>query len=559
MAQFTDQIVGIGITNDISLSLITALNNGEFTAVSGNEIDIAYTLNGHDGVFKLLGSDLVINEDGTLGGTVTGIDRTESGNHLYTLSGIEVAASVIGSNIDGRANGSLFLNLYSGNDTFNITHTSAGGVADSLYGGDGNDVFKFGARFNNDDIVSGGTGNDTIKIGGHYDQNIVLNDDNADVEKVVFAAGHSYSVVHSGGFDQALTIDGSALGKTDKLTVLESFSDSGFYKILGGKGADALTGGGGSDTISGNDGNDTINADGGADKIHGNAGNDTINGSGDNTISGDAGNDQIHMESFGHYTVSGGAGDDKFFIGDKANSAVIDGGAGHDVLTITGFDLGWTFGHKSLVGVEKLVLHVGSNYQVTFTDDSNLKAGETLNVVGSNTKLTFDGSKETDGKFLVTGGTNNDTLTGGKAADTLNGGAGNDTLSGGGGNDVLYGGANGDVLKGGAGNDTFAYHASVESDGNHTDTISGFDSAHDKIDLWFTVAGVDKPVAHGNFDTLTLAAHHAVLFKPDTGSHAGDHFLVVDVNGKAGFQSDDMVIFLDQSVDLKHIGASTFI
>jgi hypothetical protein len=42
-----------------------------------------------------------------------------------------------------------------------------------------------------------------------------------------------------------------------------------------------------------------------------------------------------------------------------------------------------------------------------------------------------------------------------------------------------------------------------------------------------------------------LGAHHAVLFKPNSGTLSGDTFLVVDLNGTAGYQSDhDLVIRL---------------
>ncbi len=49
-----------------------------------------------------------------------------------------------------------------------------------------------------------------------------------------------------------------------------------------------------------------------------------------------------------------------------------------------------------------------------------------------------------------------------------------------------------------------------------------------------------------------LAAGHAVLFTPTSGDDAGHTFLIVDVNGDAGYQGgEDFVIDLHAA---KHIG-----
>jgi Ca2+-binding RTX toxin-like protein len=65
----------------------------------------------------------------------------------------------------------------------------------------------------------------------------------------------------------------------------------------------------------------------------------------------------------------------------------------------------------------------------------------------------------------------------------LFGGAGADTLTGGGGADLLYGGRGADTLTGNGGADVFRYQAAAESRPDAPDTIVGFLSGTDKVDL----------------------------------------------------------------------------
>ena len=55
-------------------------------------------------------------------------------------------------------------------------------------------------------------------------------------------------------------------------------------------------------------------------------------------------------------------------------------------------------------------------------------------------------------------------------------------------------------------------------------------------------------------------AAHAVLFKPDSGTLHGKTFLIVDVNGVAGYQAGaDLVIQLVTPAHLTSIDAGDFI
>src|SRR5207253_94347 len=118
-----------------------------------------------------------------------------------------------------------------------------------------------------------------------------------------------------------------------------------------------------------------------------------------------------------------------------------------------------------------------------------------------------------------------------------------------------------DKMTAGNGNDTFAYGDVMDSTGVTRDVITGYNALHDKFDLpsGNSVSAIDTALttgtlSTGNFDTnlaaaidaAHLAAGDAVLFTPDAGTLAGHTFLVVDLNGTAGYQAgEDLVIQLE--------------
>ncbi|MDB5694039.1 MAG: tandem-95 repeat protein [Alphaproteobacteria bacterium] len=204
---------------------------------------------------------------------------------------------------------------------------------------------------------------------------------------------------------------------------------------------------------------------------------------------------------------------------------------------------------------ERVVLMAGSDYTLTAAAGS-VAPGHTLTVsaeaLGAANHLSFDGSGETSGHFVLLGGD------------------GDDVLTGGGGADVIAGGAGADMLAGGAGADRFVYMSAGESTGSHYDTILDFSFGSDVIDLPGNVTGLDAAVtkgalSQGSFDAdlaaalgpAALAAGHALFFTPDSGQLAGQTFLVVDANGEAGYQAGvDYVIHFASAppVDLHGTG-----
>ena len=272
----------------------------------------------------------------------------------------------------------------------------------------------------------------------------------------------------------------------------------------------------------------------------------------------------------GSVSLTGGSGSDTFkFAGNLAKSSTLDGGGGTNTVVLNGDYTGshaLVFGATTMVNVQKLTLSAGHSYNLK-TNDATVAAGQKLTVdastLGATDSLTFNGSAETDGKFVIIGGAGIDTLTGGKGADTITGGSGADKITGGGG---------ADSLTGGAGADTFIYKAASDSTSTKYDTITGFDATSDKIDTWFKVTGVNTALTTGALNSGTnfnanlktaigshLTAHHAIEFTPNSGSLAGQHFLIVDVNGTAGYQAgSDLVINLVSPTHMTSLAVGTF-
>ena len=259
------------------------------------------------------------------------------------------------------------------------------------------------------------------------------------------------------------------------------------------------------------------------------SGNDTFTGSASaDNFSGFAGNDTFNLTQGGNDTASGGTGNDTINMGAALTAAdKIDAGAGTDTVTLNGnYAAGVTFNATTLVNVEKLTLAAGHSYKLT-TNNATVASGQTLTIDGSalsaSSVLTFSGATETNGHFIIIGGNGADVLTGGALSDT------------------------------------FTYTTAAQSTGVHYDTINGFNFSSDKFDIpggAGVITGINAKVTSGTLSTASfdanlttamsdghLGAHHAVLFTPTTGTLHGQTFLVVDLNGVAGYQTGhDLVI-----------------
>jgi hypothetical protein len=216
----------------------------------------------------------------------------------------------------------------------------------------------------------------------------------------------------------------------------------------------------------------------------------------DNTITGTPQPDTFVVSQGGNDTVSGLASNDIFYFGGALTAADnVDGGSGADTIVLQGDYSGGLTLDGSVVDVENISMLAGTNtyygdpgtnlydYDLTI-DDSNFVAGLQARINGSallaGEDFTFDGSAETDAKFVVYGGRGTDDLTGGD------------------GNDIFFfaeGGrfAAGDVVDGGDGYDGFFLR------GNYTIdfTQAGFAGALQNLENLTVSSATDERYARG--------------------------------------------------------------
>jgi Ca2+-binding RTX toxin-like protein len=150
-----------------------------------------------------------------------------------------------------------------------------------------------------------------------------------------------------------------------------------------------------------------------------------------------------------------------------------------------------------------------------------------------------------------------DKIVGSRHDDFMRGFFGADKISGGKGNDTILGDAGGDTLAGGAGADHFNFNEASDSPLVTPDAIVDFDAGADVIGLKVDVTNIENSIANGTLsknhfgDDLEaqigngeLGLHSAVLFGVnDGGAYDGHVFLVVNLNGTAGYQAGpDLVL-----------------
>ncbi|WP_173012827.1 DUF4347 domain-containing protein, partial [Niveispirillum sp. SYP-B3756] len=326
----------------------TALNAGTLTLNGGSALadSGAVTVGGVGN-----NATLALGADETIGTLSSSISSSETNTltlagHTLTVSGVTLDAGAMvrslndtglltTSNTTGTAitgtssddsitggDGSDTLTGGAGNDT--ITGGAGNGTADTLIGGDGDDVFVYtsSALLRNSgnsfiDSIDGGAGTDTLLftptgtftfgVGQDWSSRI------SGVERIAFGTT-SFTITmtfNANAYDEGLrTIDLSGDTNTSGLNSINLSAITG--------GGMTVTGGGGNESITGGSGADSINGGGGADNIAGGDGADSLTGgSGADTITGGVGNDTI-IGGTGTDSLTGGAGND-LFVGSASN------------------------------------------------------------------------------------------------------------------------------------------------------------------------------------------------------------------------------------------------
>jgi Ca2+-binding RTX toxin-like protein len=497
---------------------INILDSPQGNGLVGNAGNNVITVtDGSDAVNGGLGIDRLVVDYHLATGAVTG-DSTSNfaeagGSRLVSITAgtFENFTVLTGSGADTLTVGNGDNIIRAGNGANTIT---AGNGANSITGGSGADTITAGDGGNS---IDAGNGTNTITSGSGND--VILSGVGADTivagggNDVITLRGGADNVKSGAGFDRLVVnysasttaviggVTGGNLGSgytghiADSVGNLVDFVSTEAFTITTGSGNDSLTVGGGDDTLTSGAGNDTIRPGLGNDTVNAGTGNDGINFTG------------------GQLTAA-----------DK-----IDGGAGTDTVLLNSSYTGAnsvTFNATTMVNVETLTLSAGHSYALT-TNNATVAAGKTLTINGAalsaSTTLAFNGSADTDGHFIIIGGLGADKLTGGALSDT------------------------------------FVYTSAAQSTSTHYDKINGFNFSSDIFDIpgaVGTITGINAKVTSGSLSTATfdanltaaissghLGAHHAVLFTPTAGTLSGDTFLVVDLNGMAGYQTGaDLVI-----------------
>jgi Ca2+-binding RTX toxin-like protein len=507
------------------------------------------------------------------------------------------------------------INGTAGDDAIDISQ----GGNDTVNGKGGDDEVDAFAALTAKDKLDGRTGEgDAVVLSGDYSAGLTLGTTTMkNFEYFVLRDNFTYDITMNDGnvaAGEVLQVYVNITGGSAKIDA--SAETDGAYYFQTSRISDVLTGSQNGDIFRMNGGTDTLDGQGGFDRasysrataavtvdlglttaqntgygtatlknienLSGSRFDDVLTGNvSDNFFYLVGGNDVATMKGGNDVVEAGGVN----ATGQLATTAKADGGAGVDTISFLSGTLGVSGALAVTVDLSK------TGFQDTGSGTYKLVNFENAQGTTANDTLTGDGNANTlygaDGDDMLSGGGGADSLYGDKillgydentgldsAVNTRNSdAAGVDTIKGGAGNDTIVGGGLGDQLDGGAGNDTFVYESVSDSSGASHDIIDNFDASQDKFDFTVTIAKVDTAVTKGTVSSDTfdaniasaigsakLGAHEAVLFTPNKGDEAGHTFLLVDINGKAGYQAGkDIVIELTHATHLADLTAGDFV
>lgn len=499
-----DQVFG-GVGDDV---LEGGLGADTLRGEAGDDL-----LDGGNGANTLLGGSgndrLTGGEDDDVIAPGEGSDRSNGGSGRNTLSYSDLSAGVY---VEVRSTGEFTALKSTGTDlqTYNFIRVvgtdfndgmrlldSGGGR--TLEGGDGSDhliASTVGATLDGgagEDALTGGRGNDVLIGGAGFDRM----DSDTGADRFIFrlsdfagstTTGDEILRFQSGvdtlefqnltGFRLSLLstpttstvtvreIDGPrvmTLQIGGAVAISDIVTGGVGLEIQGGALGDVLVGGPASDRIAGGPGDDNLNGALGADELLGEDGADQLfGGSTGDVLRGGEGADRLDGGSEGD-TLFGGAGADVFLYPTQTSSpsstpdTIRDFVSGEDRIDFSG------------AGVTEIsVIRAGaSSFIFATTQTGAMQIGVDGAVNGSD----FDGLLSAT--YLV----------GGAAGDTLIGSTRSDPIQGGAGDDVIIGGLGADALYGEAGADTFRYRAAAESNASAYDSLFGFQTGLDTVDL----------------------------------------------------------------------------
>ena len=497
--------IGAGFTNDLAVSMIAGTETLTASAYTGDltvtgDIDVitaadTLTAGGSgteileitldtSGDVALAAADLAnvsgfnefkIGTNGTFG-IATHDNNVASGSTLNVTSAATTTAVITfdgSAELDGNFNitaggtGNHDITLGYGNDTYTSTSTgddavtatagtntittgdgddviTGGTGADTMNGEAGDDIFAFAsANLNSSDTISGGAGADTIRMTN--DSTVVDADfTNASSIKTLTASGTSNLNVSLGAeaAEAGLSVITLVDAQTNSVVVGSGFTNDLAINLFTDTVADSIVATNYTKAL-------TVNAD--VEEL------DTST----HTLTGGSGTDTLAI------TVTTGA------------TALLDGVTNFDTI-----DIGGDGANADTIVITTADTLVASGATLTI-DGDDLEDGAADDV------LTFDGSNETNGHFIITTdgdgdhtitlGSGNDTYTGsGSGATSVTASAGTNSITTGTGADTITAGSGTDTIAGGTGADTFVFGSATNA---LNDSITDFVSANDQISV----------------------------------------------------------------------------
>lgn len=386
---YTLEINGVsnlrGVGNSSDNTLVGNAGNNELVGGGGND-----SMDGGAGVDTLVGGD---DNDMLQGGSADGVADSlagGAGNDLYVVdSTLDLINDIGGTD---AVQSSVAFDLSAAN-IFGIENLVLSGLANSNAIGNSLANSLTGNAGNNS--LDGGAGKDTL-VGGDGKDTMQGGAGDGVADSLVGGAGDDFYILDSDK-DSIFDSSGNDTVRTSATISLASPLVSGIENVilnnsLAGEDANiGVTGNDLANRLEGNAGNNILDGGAGIDTIHGNGGNDTIKGG-----EGDGVRDYL----------IGGVGNDRYFVDSKL-----------DVIT----DLGGNDTVESAVSFNLADSHVSNVENLIYSGA----------IVGG---ATLEGSDEDNSiKSLAS---TNDTLVGRDGNDTLDGSLGTNSLYGGDGDDL---------------------------------------------------------------------------------------------------------------------------